>query len=302
MVCSCLKKTHLLAVGSWKRLSSGRAGREEGTGWVEPTVYSRLGVKDKQKPGRRLRSATAASRGQNWVASSPGSLFQGERRKQGLSTRGSHAVPVPNGRLLLGREWSHITVTLGERSRRGGCSASLLPIATLPLSSCSLGNSRAAGPSGSLLPFLGAVCLSLLRPGGCAIPGWLILIKTVLWIVEGGTVGGWETGGAPGKGLIMKWHERGQESVLHALNAQKRTGAHRWSRNWPLYKGNQEYTTREDTTATGVKEGVMYFCYRLIKHKDPHISTCQKSNHSVKLCFPNFTTNLHHYNPILEST
>lgn len=222
MVCSCLKKTHLLAVVSWKWLSSGRAGREEGTGWVEPTVYSRLGVKDKQKPGRRLRSATAASRGQNWVASSPGSLFQGERRKQGLSTRGSHAVPVPNGRLLLGREWSHITVTLGEGSRRGGCSASSLPIATLPLSSCSLGNSRAAGPSGSLLPLLGAVCLSLLRPGGCAIPGWLILIKTVLWIVEGGTVGGWETGGALGKGLIMKWHERGQRVCPSCSNCPEK--------------------------------------------------------------------------------
>lgn len=210
MVCSCSKKTHLSAVGSWKRLSSGRAGREEGTGWVELTVYSRLGVNDKQKPGRRLCSATAASRGQNWVVSSPRESVPGRKEEAGSEHQAITCCAVSNGRLLLGREWSHITVTLGGRSRSGECSTSSLPIATLPLSSCSLGNSRAAGPSSSLLPFLGAVCLSLLHLGGCAISGWLILIKTALGIVEGGTVGGWETGGALGKGLSMKWHERGQ--------------------------------------------------------------------------------------------
>lgn len=124
----------------------------------------RLGVQDKQKPSRRLCSATAASRGQNGAAFSPQQSVPGRKEEAGAPGQ-SHAVLVPNGRLLLGREWpSHTTVTLWreKQERRMLC---LLVTNSNSLSPCSLGNSRAVVPSGCLLPFLGAVCLSLVPPG-----------------------------------------------------------------------------------------------------------------------------------------
>lgn len=287
MVCSCSKKTHLSAVRSWKPLSRGRAGREEGTGWVEPTVYSRLGVKAKQKPGRRLHSATAASRGQNRVASSLGQSVPGRKEEAGPEHRAITRCAGAQWKAVAGeRMVSHHSDPWREKQER----RMLCLLVT---------NSNS--PSLFLQPWQLQGCRPFWQPPSLpwcnvpvsAPPGWLCHF----WVTDidqdcslnsGGWNCGWVRNGrgsGQGPDHEVAW-EGGRESVLHALKkGQEVIGGPGIDPCARGIRGSRIHHNREDTIATGITEGVMHFCYRLIKHKDPHISTCQKSNQPVKL-FP----------------
>lgn len=102
----------------WRRRREG-GNRASEAHWTQhpPPHPGRSGMKDKQKAGRGLASATEAANSSLGVCS---------RKKGGSRASGLLWITccvVPNGRLLLGREWlSHTTVTL-QRGEEG-CSVS----------------------------------------------------------------------------------------------------------------------------------------------------------------------------------
>lgn len=145
-----------------------------------PNLPGRRGMKDKQKARRQLHSVPDVSKDLPELSQPlSGSLFYGEGRKQSLWAPVDHVLFGTQWKAVAGeRVMSHTTATL--RREEEGCSASLLPIATLTLSPCSpwqLTLRLSSIPAVSF-PSLCAVCLSLVLPGSLCHSWIMVLNKT----------------------------------------------------------------------------------------------------------------------------